>query len=147
MDDIGRSAGGQLGDYTYPTDMSERSFGEIVKSIIGNLQEIVRAEVRLARTEIREEGGKAAESGKHLGMGAVAGLFSGLFLLNAVMYGLSGWMPLWAAALVVSAVLGIAAMMLLSKGREEWKKFSPKPEKTVETVKENVEWIKTQTKS
>jgi len=149
MDDTGRRAGGELGDYSYAgsADMRERSFGDIVKSIIANVQEIIRAEVRLAKTEIREEGSKAATAGRNLVIAAVTGFFAGLFLLNAVMFGLAAWMPLWASAGLIGIVLGVVAFVLLGKGRAEWKQFSPKPEKTVETVKENVEWIKTQTRS
>lgn len=149
MEDTGRRAGGELGDYSYAgsADMRERSFGDIVKSIIGNVQEIIRAEVRLAKAEIREEGSKAAGAGRNLVIGGVAGLFASLFLLNALMFGLAAWMPLWASAGLIGIVLGAAAFVLIGKGRTEWKQFSPKPEKTVESVKENVEWIKTQTRS
>lgn len=149
MEDTGKRAGGELGEYSYSrsADMPERSFGDIVKSIIGNVQEIIRAEVRLAKAEVREEGTRAAGAGRNLAIGAVTGLFAALFLLNAVMFGLTVWMPLWASAGVVAIVLGVAAFVLFRKGQAEWKLFSPKPEKTVETVKENVAWIKAQTRS
>lgn len=149
MEDTGKRAGGELGEYSYSrsADMRERSFGDIVKSIIANVQEIIRSEVRLAKAEVREEGERAATAGRNLAIGGVTGLFAALFLLNAVMFGLTAWMPLWASAALIGIVLGVAALVLLQKGRTEWKQFSPKPEKTVETVKENVAWIKSQTRS
>ncbi|HYZ85951.1 MAG TPA: phage holin family protein [Bryobacteraceae bacterium] len=150
MEDTGRQAGGQFGMYSHEggEDMvRERSFGELVKSIIGNLQEIVRSEVRLARVEVKEEATRAISAGRDLGIAAGVGLFAVLFLLNALMFGLANWMPMWAAAGIIGVLLAIVAGALYSKGKGEWKEFTPKPEKTLETVKENVEWIKTQTKS
>lgn len=148
MEDTGRRAGGQLGDYSYSLEAGrdERTFGDIFKSIIANVQEIIRAEVRLAKAELREESGKASAAVKNLAIAAGAGLFAGLFLLNALMFGLSEFMPLWVAAALVGVILGVVALVLYNKGRAEWKQFSPTPGKTVDTVKENVEWIKTQTK-
>lgn len=149
MEDTGTKAGGELGEYSYSrsADMRERSFGDIVKSIIGNVQEIIRAEVRLAKAEIREEGSRAAGAGRNLAIAGVTGLFAALFVLNAVMFGLTAWMPLWASAGLIGIVLGVVAFVLFGKGQAEWKQFSPKPEKTVESVKENVAWIKSQTRS
>ena len=37
----------------------DRSFSDVVQDILRNVQEIVRSEVRLAKTEIREEAVKA----------------------------------------------------------------------------------------
>jgi hypothetical protein len=54
-------------------------------------------------------------------------------------------MPDWAAALLVGLALGIAAAVLISKGRARL--HVPTPDKTIENVKENVEWMKNQTKS
>jgi uncharacterized membrane protein YqjE len=148
MEKTGSQAGGQFGDYLYSSDPArERSFADIVKSIIANVQELIRAEVRLAKTELREEGGRAAAAGRNLAIAAVAGLMALLFVLLAVMYALALAMPLWASAAVVALALGATALVLYNKGKGEWQRFSPKPEKTVETVKENVEWIKTQTRS
>jgi hypothetical protein len=54
-------------------------------------------------------------------------------------------MPDWAAALLVALALGIAAAVLLAKGRANLR--MPVPDKTIENVKENVEWMKNQTRS
>ena len=52
MDDPARSAGGTLGEYAYQQGGRERPMTEVLKDIIGNVQEMVRSEVRLARVEI-----------------------------------------------------------------------------------------------
>ena len=54
----------------------DRSISVVLYDIVRNLQDIVRAEVRLAKTELREELAKAQSAGLLVGIGAAAGLFS-----------------------------------------------------------------------
>jgi uncharacterized membrane protein YqjE len=124
----------------------DRSFSDVFQDIVRNLQEIVRSEVRLAKTEIREEAERAKSSAMLLGGGAVTGLFAGLFFLLTIMYALVRVMPDWAAAMVVGAVLAVIAGITLSAGAKQLKLIRPTPERTVETIKENVEWVKQQSK-
>jgi uncharacterized membrane protein YqjE len=125
---------------------SDRSVSDVLQDIIGNIQEIVRSEVRLAKFELREEASRAKAAGVLLGAGGVTAGFAVLFLLVAAVYALSLVVPNWAAALIVAAVLGIAAAVILSAGMQRVRRVHPAPERTVETLKENVEWAKQQTK-
>jgi len=144
MDDSARAAGGTLGEYAV-SGGRERPMAEVFRDIIANVQEMVRSEVRLARVEIREEASKTARAGAMLAAGAVLAMIAGVFLLVCLAQLLDLIMPDWAAALVVALALGIPAAILISKGRDRLK--IPMPEKTIENVKENVEWMKNQTKS
>jgi uncharacterized membrane protein YqjE len=123
----------------------DRSLTDVLQNIIRNVQEIVRAEVRLAKTEIIEEATKAKTAGLFLGVGAVAAIFATLFLLLTIVYALTRVMPDWAAALTVGAALAIVASIVLSTGVKRFKEVRA-PERTVETIKENVEWAKQQNK-
>ncbi|MBC8168043.1 MAG: phage holin family protein [Bryobacteraceae bacterium] len=144
MEETGRSAGSALGDYAYKANTRERSMSEVLKDIFGNVQEMVRSEIRLARAEIREETGKAADSVKLLAIGAGLALFAASFFLVSVMLILALVLPTWAASLAMAVVLGIPGFMLISSGRKHLK--IPTPQKTIDNVKENVEWMKNQTK-
>ncbi len=146
MDEAGRGAIGQLGEYGY-TPPRERSVGEIVKDILANVQEIIRSEVRLAKSEIRDESKKAMEAGLMLGTGAVLGLYGTGFLLAAAVAALALVMPWWGAALIVGFALALAGALALGIGVARWKQVHPAPAKTISDVKENVEWLKRQTKS
>jgi len=121
----------------------ERSTADLVKDIIDLLQDMIRSEVRLAKAEIKEE---AIDGGKALSLlagGALLCLYSiGLFLLACV-YGLSVLMPPALAALIVSVVAGAGAAVLGYYGKARLKMVKP-PEKTIESIKENVEWAKNQ---
>jgi len=143
MDDSARGAGGTLGDYALQGGR-ERPMAEVFRDIIGNVQEMVRSEVRLAKVEIRDEASKTARAGAMLAAGAVLAMIAGVFLLVCLAQLLDLIMPDWAAALVVALALGIPAAILISKGRDRL--HVPVPGKTIENVKENVEWMKNQTK-
>jgi len=122
----------------------ERSIPELLKDIVGNIQDIIRSEVLLAKTEMREEGGRAARAGSVLLFGGVLGFYALGFLLLCCVYALEMALPAWAAALVVGAVLGIIAAVILKAGSKRIRAVSPTPRRTVETMKENVRWAKNQ---
>ena len=120
----------------------DRTFSDVLQSIVRNVQEIVRSEVRLAKTEIREEAVKAKSASLFLGAGAVSAIFAILFLLLTIVYALSLIMPSWAAALIVGAALAVIATLTLMAGLKRFKQIHPTPERTVESIKENVVWAK-----
>jgi uncharacterized membrane protein YqjE len=120
---------------------SIRSIPEILKDVLTNIQDIVRAEVRLAKAELGEELSSARSSGLLIGVGAVAAIFSALFLLLACVYALSRVMPNWAAALIVAAAVGVAAAVTLGVGLKRFKTIQAAP-KTSASLQENVRWAK-----
>ncbi len=144
MKDAAKDASGQLGHYSYG---KERSPGDIVKDIVSSAQDIIRSEVRLAKAEVREESAKAISAGTLLGAGAVVGLYALGFLIAAGVAALALVLPWWAAALIVGAVLAGAAAVMVNLGLARWKHVNATPTKTIQDVKENVEWLKQQTKS
>jgi Flp pilus assembly protein protease CpaA len=81
-----------------------------------------------------------------MGTGAVLGLYGIGFLLLAAVYGLSLVMAPWLAALLVGGVLTIISLILVASSRSQLKQIDPTPEKTIQTVKENVQWAKEQIK-
>jgi uncharacterized membrane protein YqjE len=145
MDDSVRSAAGGLGEYAYQSGGRERPMTEVVRDIIGNMQEMVRSEVRLARVEIREETARATRAGAMLAAGGVLAIIAGVFILVCIAQLLNLVMPAWAATLIIALVLGASAAVMISKGRSNL--HVPTPDKTIENVKENIEWMKNQTKS
>jgi hypothetical protein len=124
---------------------SIRSIPEILKDVLTNIQHIVRAEVRLAKAELGEELSRARTGGVLIGVGAVAAIFSALFLLLACVYVLGRVMPNWAAALVVAAAVGVAAAVTLALGLKRFKTIQAAP-KTAASLQENVRWAKELTK-
>ena len=129
-----------------PTETNGRSISSVLRDIVGNVQDIVRSELRLAKKEIAEEMGKAKTAGTLLGIGAVCAFFAVFFTLIAVVFALINVVPNWAAALIVAAAMGIGAWLMLYAGKKRLQTVHAVPEHTVETVKENIEWAKQLTK-
>jgi len=127
-------------------DTSDRSISSVLRDIVGNVQDIVRSELRLAKIEFGEEITKAKAAGILLGLSAAAGFIAVFFALIAALFGLTLVMPNWAAALVIAVVLGVVALVMLSSGRKLLRKVHPLPKHTVDTVKENFQWAKQHTK-
>ena len=120
---------------------NNRSLPEVIQDIVGNVQELIRSEFRLAKAETREEVSKAAKSSVMLGAGIVLAAYAVGFLLLTVMYALETTVAPWLAALIVAVGVMIIAMVAVSTGRKRMKQVHM-PEKTIETVKENVQWAK-----
>jgi uncharacterized membrane protein YqjE len=120
---------------------SDRSVAAVLQDIVANVQDIVRGEVRLAKTELREELSNAQSAGVLVGIGAVAAVFSALFLLLAIVYALSLVIPPWAAALVVAVGIGIVAAVTVGLGIKRFKSIHAAP-RTAASLKENVQWAK-----
>jgi uncharacterized membrane protein YqjE len=118
----------------------------VLSDIVGDIQSIVRAEIRLATVEIREELAKAKQGAAMLvAAGVVLIMALGVTLLAAV-YALAMVWPPWAAALAVAVVVAAVGGILAATGLHRLRDIHLPPQKTVETVKENVQWAKTRTR-
>lgn len=124
----------------------ERSFSEVFQDILRNVQEIIRSEVRLAKVEIQEEAAKAVSSMVWVVAGGVSAAFAIAFALWAIVYAIGLVWPMWLASLIVAVVLSIVATVLLKAGLARFTRISPTPERTIETMKENVAWARQSTR-
>jgi uncharacterized membrane protein YqjE len=124
----------------------DRSLSDVFQDVLRNVQEIIRAEVSLAKAEIRQEASAALSSALWMIVGGVSGVFAVLFVLWTVAYALSLVWPKWAATLTIAAILAVAAAVLVVTGVRRFESLHPIPERTVETLKENVAWVKQSTK-
>ena len=124
----------------------ERSLADVLQDIIRDVQEIVRSEVRLAKTELREEVAKAKAAAGLLAGAAITAVFAVFFVLLAVVYALSLVMAGWAAALIVGVGLAVIAAVMVMAGLKRLKHIQATPARAMDSLKENVEWVKQQTK-
>jgi uncharacterized membrane protein len=128
-------------------DKADRSLGELFSELAKETSTLVRQEVALAKNEMTQ---KAAEVGKDVGFLAAGGLiaYAGfiaillglIFLLN-----LAG-VPLWASALIVGVAVALVGAWLVSQGINRLKNADLAPRQTIETLKEDKEWAKDQTR-
>jgi len=124
----------------------DRSLGELFSELAQETSTLVRQEVQLAKTELSE---KASQVGKDVGFLAVGGAvaYAGfLVLLAAITALLALWMPVWVSALIVGVVVAGVGYFLVRKGLNELQRVDLKPNQTIQTLKEDKEWVKDQTK-
>ena len=128
--------------------LRQRSTGDLVKELSQQVTELVREEVALAKAEMAEKGRKAGPGAGMLGGAGVAALAALGALTAFLILVLDLAMPTWSAALIVTVLWGVVAGVLYLQGREKVREVGkPIPEKTVESVKEDVQWLKGRTKS
>lgn len=126
---------------------AERSVPEVFQDIVRNVQEILRSEVRLASTELKHEAGTAARAAVMFFVGVVFGIYALGFLLLALVYGLATLLASWwIGAIIVGGGLAIIALALIGIGRGRMRSVRPAPERTIRTVKENLDWDKSRSK-
>jgi uncharacterized membrane protein YqjE len=121
-----------------------RSLGAIVGDISTGLSTLVRQEMELARTELKQEVRQLGKGAGMLGGAGVAGHLTLWFLSLALVFLLDNWMPIELAALIVAVVWGIVAAVLGMRGRQEIKEADPQLPQTQQSLKEDVQWAKAQ---
>ncbi|RAV13120.1 phage holin family protein [Mycolicibacterium sp. GF69] len=121
---------------------ADASIGELMGQLSTQTSRLIRDEMRLAQKEFQE-------SAKHAGIGAglfsIAGLlafFGAATLIAAAVAGLSLVLEVWAAALIVAAVLFVVAGIAALIGRKQAREVTPAAPKTVETVKADIQQLK-----
>jgi uncharacterized membrane protein YqjE len=121
----------------------DESVGELVSQLTTDLGQLTRQELALARAELQAEAKKAGKGTGMLGGAAFAGWMMALFLSLTAMWALDKAMDLVWAALVVAAVWAVVAAVLGMTGRRELREVHPKPDQTIESLKEDAKWLKT----
>ena len=124
----------------------QRSVPEILENIASNLTQLIQAEFRLAKGELKEGAEKVARPGATLGAGVALAFYGLGFLLLAAVYALSLLMAAWLATLIVGSVLLVAAGILIGAGGMKLKRMNLSPDKTIRTLEEDVQWAKQQIK-
>jgi uncharacterized membrane protein YqjE len=129
-------------------ELRDRPIGELLKQLANETTMLVRQELDLAKAEMREKAGKAGPGFGMWGAAGVIALLAGVALTAFLILALDGAMPNWLAALIVGLVYTAIAGVLYLRGKQRVEEAgSPVPEKTIETVKEDVQWAKHPTTS
>jgi uncharacterized membrane protein YqjE len=130
------------------SDLHDASIGDLLKRLSQETSTLVRQELELAKAEATEKGKQAGAGAGMLGGAGVAGLLALGSLTATVILVLNHAMADWLAALIVTVIWGAIGAVLAMRGRDRLKEAAPPvPEQTVETVKEDVRWAKTRTRS
>ena len=118
------------------------SIGRLVSEATADLQKLMRQEVALAKAELRHEVKKAVRAGGMFGGAGFAGYMMIVVLSFAAVFGLSHVIDLAWSALVIGGEWGIIAGLMALVGRMQLRRFSPKPQRTVDTLKDDAQWVR-----
>jgi uncharacterized membrane protein YqjE len=129
-------------------DPRDQSIGELVKDLATETSTLVRQELDLAKAEMTERGKRAGKGAAMVGAAAVVGLLAAGALTACFIAALDRAMATWLAALIVTVVYGASAAVLALTGRKQIQEATPPvPEQAIDSVKEDVQWAKTRTRS
>jgi uncharacterized membrane protein YqjE len=118
------------------------SVREILRNIVQDLQYLVHSEMRLAKVEVTEQVDRARKAAGFLGAAAVIGLLAGMCFVTTCVALLALLLPVWGAGLIVTLLLAAAGGWMYVRGREKMRRFRPVPEQTLQSMKDNVAWVK-----
>ena len=129
-------------------ELREQPIGQVAKDLTSDLSLLLRQEIELAKAEMAQKGRTAAPGIGMIGGAGIVALCAAGALTAFLVLVLSLFLPDWAAALIVAAVLAAVAYVLIKQGKERVADAGkPVPEQTIETVKEDMEWAKTRASS
>ena len=129
------------------TDPREQGIGDLVKDLASQTSTLVRQEIQLAQAEVTQKGRIAGKGAGLLAAAGVAALLALIALTAVLIAALDTFMATWVGALIVMALWAIVAAVLAKSGQNALKRATPPAPQTVETVKEDIQWAKTQTGS
>jgi len=141
-----RPAAEDGGRFDSGTDVGSTSVGDLVSEVLNDLSTLMRKEIELAKAEVRQEATKAGKGVGMLSGAAVAGWFTLMFASMTLMWLLDLALPLPWSAFIVTLLWGIGAAVLAISGRNKLRQVHPVPEQTVESLKEDVQWAKGQSR-
>jgi len=135
-------------DQTHNNDERDLPVGELLRRLSDEATTLVRKEIELAKAEMAEKGRKAGAGAGMFGGAAATGLMALGALTACLILALNHAVSDWLAALIVGLVFaGVAAVLALQGKHKTDEVGSPVPEQAVESVKEDVQWAKTQARS
>ena len=138
-----------VGDDRYVgEDLRDLPIGELLKRLSAETTDLLRKELELAKVELVEKGKTAGSGAGMFGVAGALGLgaFGALTAALIMLLGLA--VAPWIGALIVAVVYGAVAYLMMQRGKAKFEEVAtPVPEETLQSVKEDVAWAKTQIKS
>jgi hypothetical protein len=123
----------------------ERSLGDLFSELATETSTLVKQEIALVQTELTLKATKVGKNVGYLVVGGAVGYAALLAFIAALIIGLGSLLDnYWAAALIVGVVIAIAAVVMILSAINSLKNMEMTPTQTVETIKEDAQWLKDQ---
>lgn len=130
-------------------EQAEPSIAQLLGSLIGDAQTLVRREIDLARAEVTAEIAKARRGAMLLGIGAGVAAVGAIFLLVAIAELLIALNLLdrWVSYLLVGGALAVVGALALIVGVKRFQEVDPVPRETIDSIRKDVSWLSEQSPS
>lgn len=122
----------------------ERSLGDLISELAGETGTLVRQEVALAQTELTQKAVKVGKNIDYLVAGGAVGYAGLLAIIAGIILILARFMSPWLAVIIVGVVIAVISYFLISKALTVLKNMELTPKQTVESIKEDAQWLKNQ---
>lgn len=120
----------------------ERSLRDLLLELTKEVQHLFRAEVELAKVEVKEEVEDVKQAAIPFTVAAGTAILAVLMLSFAAAWGLAEVMPTPLGFLIVGLLYAVVAWWAAMQARAKAKKIDPVPDQTVATLKEDVQWAR-----
>jgi type IV secretory pathway TrbD component len=128
------------------TARDERSLGDLFGELSQQTSTLVKKEIELARLEVTRSVTGMARNSAMIAVGGVIGYAGAIVVLIGLGWLLAGLgLPVWLAFVLVGGLTLAIGAFLAYRAMNAMKQVNVVPERTVETIKEDVEWAKDQT--
>ncbi|WP_125107939.1 phage holin family protein [Gulosibacter massiliensis] len=127
---------------SHPAKPSEPTVPELMTRLSEQTSRLVRDEMRLAQAELSAKAKQGGIGAGFLGAGGILAWFGFGALIATAILALTLVLPAWAAALIVTAILFIAAAIVALLGKKKVEQLSLAPERTITNVNRDVAEVK-----
>ncbi len=132
------------------TDPHEPSLGTLFKDLADETRTLVRQEIEFAKTEMTQKASLVGRNVAYLAVGGAIAYAGLLVLLLAITAGLFQLLTLavgpgvssWLSPLIVGIVVGVVGYLLVQKGINTLRRADLAPHQTIDSIRENKEWLK-----
>lgn len=130
--------------YGVPRTAQERPLGDLFQELSQDVRNLVSLEVDLAKAEVSEKAGQAGKAAGFVALGGFVVYAGFLAIIFAVIAALASFIPLWLSALIVGVVVALIGYAVVRKGMNDLKPDKLAPRRTMQSIKENKEWVQDQ---
>lgn len=120
----------------------EKPLGELLSDLSYEVQDLIRKELKLAKSEMTWKMSRSVKDMRSLAMGGAVLYAGALAIVAGLVIILGMFVPLWASALIVGAIVAGAGYLMVRKGINDLKRIEIKPEETVSSIREGGKWLR-----
>jgi uncharacterized membrane protein len=121
-----------------------RPLGQLFSELAQETATLVRHEVDLAKVEMAEKARTASRDAAQIAVGGAIAIVGSLALVAAVILALATVISPWAAALIVGLAVSALGVSLVVIGLTSFKRLDPAPRLTLQTLREDKQWLREQ---